>query len=80
MRKIDILCNFDCEGNRIYITLREEAYEYYGSHERTYNLKDYNGSTELYNKLLDDFDAEYDDEVAHGFNRLCMQIYDEKED
>lgn len=80
MRKIEITCDFNHDGTIVTFTLREIEDEYYSSKEQYYDLNKYKTSTDLYNKLLDDFDAEYDDEVAHGFNRLCMQIYDEKED
>ena len=80
MRKITVICDFNDTSDIVTFTLREEMKEYYESQEQDYDLTEYKTSIELYNKLLDDFDAEYDDEVANGFDRLCMQIFDEKED
>lgn len=80
MRKINVLCDFNNSNDIVTFTLREEMEEYYSSQEEDYNLNQYNTSSNLYNKLLDDFNAEYDDEVARGFHKLCLQIFDEKEE
>lgn len=80
MRKITITYDFNYDKTTITFTLKEITDEYYSSLERQYDFKEYLNSTLLYNKLLDDFDAEYDDEIAYGLSELVNQIFNEKED
>lgn len=80
MRKIAITYDFNYDKTIITFTLKEIRDEYYSSLESQYEFKEYLNSTLLYNKLLNNFDAEYDDEIAWGLNTLVNQIFNEKED
>ena len=77
MRKIDIYYCFD--DKEVNITIKEEKLMHYQCRSISYNYKDYLDWIELYNTTLDDFDAEYDEEIADGLETLCNQFWKEKD-
>jgi len=75
MRNINIF--YYLIGNEnVTFNLNVETTADYTSKTITYDIKDYD-EVELYNKMLDDFDAEFDDEIANGLNVLTRQVYKE---
>lgn len=77
-RKIDMFYCFEGESE-VEFTLIEENFAHCQCYSFSYKVKDYNDWINLYNKLLDDFDAEYDDKVADVIETLVKQFWKEKE-
>lgn len=77
MRKIDMYYNYD--NDEITIICKEENDTHYQHYEVMYHLEDFKNWAQLYNKTLDDFDAEYDDALAEGLETLCRQFWKENE-
>lgn len=77
-RKIDMYYYFDGESD-VEFKLIEETLAHCQNYSFDYKLKDFNDWTKLYNKLLDDFDAEYDDKLADVIEMLVKQFWKEKE-
>lgn len=75
MRKVDIWYSFNDE--EIYITLNDETLCHYVDQSVTYIINDFKDWTDLYNKLLEDFEAEYDDKVANALEVICKQFWKE---
>lgn len=73
MRKI-VMHYYVVGGNEVTFNISEEATAEYTSISMTYDLNKYS-EEQLYNKMLDDFDAEFDDEIASGLNVLTRQVY-----
>ncbi len=76
-RKIDMYYCFDEKS--VQITITKENHMHYQHYSISYNHNDYIDWMDLYNKTLDDFDAEYDEEIANGLDILCKQFWKEKE-
>lgn len=59
------------------IKIEEESEGIFLIDERRYDLKDYDTQSDLYNKTLDDFDKEFDDEIANALDKITKQIFKE---
>lgn len=77
MRKVDMYWYADKEETCI--RHKEENNMICSLYEFTYRLNDFNNWTDLYNKAIEDFDAEYDDMIAEGLETICLQIWKEKD-
>lgn len=77
IRQICIRYWFD--KDQIMLTLAEEKLQKWTTITLQYGIDDFEDWTELYNRALNDFDAEYDDDVAEGLEITCEQFWKEKE-
>lgn len=77
-RKIDMYYCFDGEKD-VEFNLIEETLAHCRNHSFDYKVKNFKHWTDLYNKALEDFDAEYDDKIADTLETLCKQFWKEKE-
>jgi len=59
------------------IKIEEESEGIFLIDERRYDLKKYQTQSDLYNKTLDDFDKEFDDEIANALDKITKQIFKE---
>lgn len=59
------------------IKIEEESEGIFLIEERRYNLKKYPTQSDLYNKVLVDFDKEFDDEIANALDKITKQIFKE---
>ena len=71
---VDYYGDYDSE---VVIKIEEESNGLYLIEERRYDLKDYDTQSDLYNKTLDDFDKEFDDEIANALDKITKQIFKE---
>jgi len=77
-RKINMYYCFNGESD-VEFNLTEENFAHYQNYSFDYKVKDFKDWTDLYNKLLDDFDAEYDDKASEVIETLVKQFWKEKE-
>lgn len=75
MRKI-VIYYYVQNGNNVTFNVSEESTAEYTSTSISYDVDKYK-EEDLYNTMLDDFDAEFDDEIASGLNVLTRQLYKE---
>lgn len=68
------------DKEEICFVCKEENEMHYNHYEKSYLIKDFKNWASLYNKTLDDFDAEYDDVIASGLEALCKQFWKEKDE
>jgi hypothetical protein len=61
------------------IKIEEESEGIFLIDEHRYDLKKYPTQIDLYNKTLDDFDKEFDDEISNALDKITKQIFKEVE-
>jgi len=76
-RKINVYYSFD--DTNVTFELNEENYMHYQTYTITYEIDKFGDWVDLYNKLLDDFEVEYDDKIPNMLESLCAQFWEEKE-
>lgn len=73
-RKIDITYKLNDNLTLLTIDLIDESNNNITRYVREYDLIQYDEPMILYNQMLDDFNAEYDDELADTINRIVDKI------
>lgn len=73
-RKIELNYKLNEDKTLLTINYLEENATGFTNIIKEYNLIKVDESTDLYNIILDDLDAEYDDELAELINKLLEKI------
>lgn len=72
IRKIDLEVRH--YGLSVLIILTDKSKDNISRILKEYNLNDYETNVDLYNTMLDDFDAEYDDDLSDMIEGIAKQL------
>ena len=72
IRKIDLEVRH--YGLSVLIILTDKSNDNISRILKEYNLNDYKTNVDLYNTMLDDFDAEYDDDLSDMIEEIAKQL------
>lgn len=76
-RNIEITYKLNDKKGLLTINYLEENKESFKNIIKEYDLTKYDEQGLLYNQMLDDLDAEYDDELANLLDKLTTKILEE---
>ena len=76
-RNIKVLYELNNGNDSVSFYITDESTRAITRYVKVYVLADFEGQVELYNKLLDDCNAEYDDELADVLEMITNQLYKE---
>lgn len=79
-RRIDMTYELNDDKTLVTITLVDESNNNVTKHIKEYDLMKIDEIGMLYNQMLDDFGAEYDDELADTIDRIVNKIEKEGAD
>jgi hypothetical protein len=78
-RKINMTYKLNEDLTLLTIDLIDESNNNITRYVREYNLIQYDEPMILYNQMLDDFNAEYDNELADTINRIVYKLEKESD-
>ena len=73
-RNIKVLYKLNNEKDSVSFYITDESARAITRYVKVYSLADFKGVWEIYNKLLDDCNAEYDDELADVLEMITNQL------
>ena len=76
-RNIDLSYELNVDSRVATIILNETYYRGIKRHIKEYTLSEYKNSADLYNQMLDDYNAEFDEELASMIDDISVRIWKE---